>query len=70
MTELINDELIEVHYKNINKFVKADGKTNVVIAAFTSAHAHLKLYSVLEQLDRQVLYIDTDSVIYVSKDGE
>ena len=66
----INDELIEVHFENVDEFVEADGKTNVVIAAFTTAHARLKLYSVLEQLDRRVLYFDTDSVIYVSKDGE
>lgn len=66
----INDELIEVHFENVDEFVEPDGKTNVVIAAFTTAHARLKLYSVLEQLDRRVLYFDTDSVIYVSKDGE
>ena len=56
----INDELTEVHFENVDEF----GKTNVVIAAFTTAHARLKLYSVLEQLDRRVLYFDTDSVIY------
>ena len=66
----INDKLIEVHYENVEEFVEADGKTKVVIAAFTTAHARLKLYSVLEQLDRRVLYFDTDSVIYVLKDGE
>ncbi|XP_028394389.1 uncharacterized protein LOC114518565 [Dendronephthya gigantea] len=66
----INDELIEAHYENIEEFVEADGNTNVIIAAFTTAHARLKLYSVLEQLDRRVLYFDTDSVIYVSRDGE
>ena len=50
----INDELIEVHFENVDEFVEADayGKTNVVTAAFTTAHARLKLYSVLEQLDR------------------
>jgi hypothetical protein len=42
----------------------------VVIAAFTTAHARLKPYGVLEQLNRRVLYFDTHSVIYVSKDGE
>ena len=31
----INDELIEVHFENVDEFVEADGKTNVVIAAFT-----------------------------------
>ena len=66
----INDELIAVHFENVDEFVDADGKTNVVIAAFTTAHARLKLYSVLEQLDRRVLYFYTDSVIYVSKDGD
>ena len=66
----INDELIEVHFENVDEFVEADNRTNVVIAAFTTAHARLKLYSVFEQLDRRVLYFDTDSVIYVSKDGE
>ncbi|CAB4018178.1 DNA polymerase [Paramuricea clavata] len=66
----INDELIEVHFENVDEFVEADGKTNVVIAAFTTAHARLKLYGVLEQLNRRVLYFDTDSVIYVSKEDE
>lgn len=60
----INDELIEVHYENVDEFVEADGKTNVVIAAFITAYARLNLYSVLD------LYFDADSVIYVSKDGE
>ncbi|CAB4004898.1 Hypothetical predicted protein, partial [Paramuricea clavata] len=66
----INEELIEVHFENVDEFVEADGKTNVVIAAFTIAHARLKLYGVLEQLNRRFLYFDTDSVIYVSKEDE
>ena len=66
----INDELIEVHFENTEEFVEPNGKTNVVIAAFTTANARLKLYGVLEELDRRVLYFDTDSVIYVSKEGD
>ena len=64
----INDEIIEVHYENVDEFAEANGKTNIVVAAFTTAH--LKLYGVLEQLDRRVLYFDPDSVIYVSKEGD
>lgn len=37
-------------------------KTNVVIAAFTSCMARLKLFSVLKKLGRRTLYTDTDSV--------
>ena len=66
----INDEIIEVHYENTDEFVETSDKTNVVIAAFTTAHARLKLYGVLEQLDRRVLYFDTDSIIYTSKEGD
>ena len=65
----INDELLEVHYENAEGFIEADGMANVVIATFTTAHARFKLHRVLEQLDSRVLYFDTDSVIYVSKEG-
>lgn len=43
---------------------------NVFIAAFTTAYACLKLYEYLEKLQRNVLYTDTDSLIYVVKEGE
>ena len=39
-------------------------KTNIFIAAFTTCYARLKLYSYLDTLKQQVLYYDTDSVIY------
>ena len=39
-------------------------KINVFVAAFTTCHARLKLYHYLNMLQQQVLYYDTDSVIY------
>ncbi|KAJ8972049.1 hypothetical protein NQ317_001519 [Molorchus minor] len=42
---------------------------NVVIAAYVTTQARLKLYCYLERLSNRVLYYDTDSVIYVSKKG-
>ncbi|XP_057335107.1 uncharacterized protein LOC130673909 [Microplitis mediator] len=63
---LINQDTIFVNWtNNLDSFTPSD-RVNVVIAAFTTAQARLKLYSYLEYLDRQVLYYDTDSVIYVS----
>ena len=47
-----------------------DNKTNIYLATFTTCWARLKLYSVLEDLNRRVLYYDTDSVIYLSRPGE
>ena len=45
-------------------------RTNVVIAAFTTAQAQIKLYSVLEHLQMRSLHLDTDSVIFTIQPGE
>ena len=44
--------------------------SNVFIAAFTTAYGRLKLYSYLERLQQNILYVDTDSLIYVIKENE
>lgn len=43
---------------------------NVVIAAYTTAQARLRLYDFLHPLDRRVLYYDTDSIIYNHSPGQ
>src|SRR5580765_1759142 len=62
----VNDEVMYVSYRLRQEAVVPSPLTNVVIAAYTTALARLKLYSYLERLDRRVLYYDTDSCIYVS----
>ena len=66
----VSDEMIEIHYENNESFIAPNAKTNVVIAAFTTAYARLKLYGVLDMLQERVLYYDTDSVIFVSKPND
>lgn len=44
-------------------------KTNIFIASFTTAWARLDLYQYLDKLKEQVLYFDTDSIIYLWKNG-
>ena len=64
------DKFCEAHYKVKGVFRQQNPHTNVVIAAFTTAYARLKLYSVLEKLDpSSILYMDTDSVIHVEREG-
>ncbi|XP_018371345.1 PREDICTED: uncharacterized protein LOC108766509 [Trachymyrmex cornetzi] len=62
----VNDEVIYVSGRLREEAVVASPQTNVVIAAFTTALARLKLYEHLELLNRRVLYYDTDSCIYIS----
>jgi hypothetical protein len=68
--DLVSDDIIEIRYEYTDNFVKPEAKTNVVIAAFTTAYARLKLYDVLDMLQERVLYYDTDSVIFLSKPDE
>ena len=67
---IVNDDTVEVHYTNTEEFIEQDNKTNIVIAAFTTAYARLKLYDLLDLLQERVLYYDTDSVIYVHEPGK
>ena len=67
---IVSDNMVEVQYKSVDDFEEPNSKANVVVAAFTTAYARLKLYDLLDMLQERVLYYDTDSVIYVSKPGE
>jgi hypothetical protein len=71
ITDLIfvNDEHIALRWNQKSEFVESLPNTNVVLAAFTTAHARLKLYRLLEQLQNRVLYFDTDSVIYIHNES-
>ena len=63
--QLVNDETVEIQYIEKEGFVEENDKVNIVIAAFTTAYARLKLYDLLDLLQERVLYYDTDSVVYV-----
>ena len=67
---LISDDVVELHYEYDKNFVEPNAKTNVVIAAFTTGYARLKLYDVLDLLQERVMYYDTDSIIFLSRPGE
>lgn len=59
-----------MRWKYKEDFVETSSKTNVVIAAYTTAQARLKLYSYLEELGARALYADTDSIVFCTKVGE
>jgi hypothetical protein len=45
-----------MRYQFKEEFVEESGRTNVIIAAYTTAQAGLMLYSYLEQLGPRALY--------------
>ena len=57
--DFCDEDFIQVSYSLREEFSCGSNNTNVIIAAFTTCHARLKLYSELEKLGHNVLYFDT-----------
>ena len=68
--QLINETILLLQYRQVKEVGFGGKKSNVFIAAFTTCFARLKLYEELQRLGSRVLYMDTDSLIYVSRDGD
>ena len=64
MVELGDEELM-VSYKSRDPFSDPSAASNVVIAAFVTCQARLKLYDLLDKLGERILYFDTDSAFWV-----
>jgi hypothetical protein len=67
---VINLRMLLMTYTKEEDFVENLGNVNPVLAAFVTAQARLKLYSYIEQLQDRVLYFDTDSILYLSSEGD
>ncbi len=69
VVNFVSKDIVEMRWKFKEDFVDDNAKTNVIIAAYTTAQARLQLYSYLQELG-DALYADTDSVIFFTKCGE
>ena len=62
--------MLEIVYNFIQESKPFQINTNIFIACFTTCWARLKLYDAIQQLQpAQVLYFDTDSIIYLWRPG-
>ena len=67
---IFSEDVMEIVFTVADDECVENGKTNVFVAAFTTCHARLKLYSYLHAMQERVLYFDTDSVIYSKEPGQ
>lgn len=67
---LAGDQMLYVTWSQKEEALDLLRTVNVVIAAYTTAQAQLRLHEFLEPLDRRVLYYDTDSIIYSHSPGQ
>ena len=63
---LCTDDIFEAVYTSVQDNAVKGSKTNIFVAAFTTCHTRLKL----DTLQEQVLYYDTDSVVYKWRPGQ
>ena len=61
---VLDEKMVMIEYCTSEEFLQTDIKTNVIIAAFCTSYARLKLWRLMQCLGERVLYHDTDSVIY------
>ena len=65
--DICRENLLLVNWDDTESSVEPHACSNVIVAAFVTAKARLKLYGILEKLNERVLYFDTDSIIYHHK---
>ena len=65
--DICRENLLLVNWEDTEPNVEPHACSNVIVAAFVTAQARLKLYEPLEKLNERVLYFDTDSIIYHHK---
>jgi len=69
-----NDKTVILCYKQKDVNDSEPGNTSIAISTFVTMYARLHLYTFMEFIDNighdRLLYFDTDSVIYVKKQGD
>jgi hypothetical protein len=62
--DFISDNIARTTHRKESSLITLANR-NVVIASFVTAYARLELFEVLQKLGKNVLYYDTDSVIFM-----
>ena len=73
-SSIFSNNNVIVTYKNISDSDAGPGNTSPAIGCFVTAWARLKLYELMEQVESvrpgRIAYTDTDSLVFVERDGD
>ena len=67
---ILSDTFAQIDFCKDSDLEENNTSVNVFIAIFTTSQARLKLYGIMEKLQARLLYVDTDSCVYVADEGE
>jgi len=68
--QFVNNESVKLEWVYNDDFVEPSAQNNIIIAAYTTAQARLKLYTYLKPLGDCVWYRDTDSAEFTTTPGQ
>jgi len=60
--------MVYASYETKDEFLKVNYNTNIYITCFTTSLVNVRLYNMLEKVDRNVCYCETDSIIYIENE--
>ena len=66
----LTEDRVEVHYTKQDHCESLSPNLNIFVACVTTCWARLRLYEALQLLGEQVLYFDTDSVVFAHRPGQ
>ena len=66
-TSFFYPKMLSVFHTKIEETLSAPTLTNIAIASYTTAYARLKLLKALDILGDKVIYMDTDSIVFVDE---
>ena len=67
--DFTHKKYLQVYYIEEQDYYETKSNVNVVLAAFITAYGRLKMLSEITKLGPRTLYMDTDSIIFVSVPG-
>lgn len=63
----LHEERVKVHHRMQPHCESDSPHLNIFVACFTTCWARLRLYDVMDQLSDRLLYLDTDSIIFLQR---
>ena len=62
-------EVCHVSYIDKDYIHQGNKDANIVLGCFVTAYGRLQLYSEMKKIDENLLYFDTDSLLFIVKEG-
>ena len=66
---LITNDMMQVEWKYNSEYTPPNNNRNVILGLFVTCYARMKLFGELHPLGRNVLYTDTDSILFANPGG-